>query len=478
MGSVLIIGAGPAGLTAGMLLAKAGVDVLIVDKDPSEPPETAAEAWSDWSRHGVAQFRLAHTLLPGGGESLRNHLPDVHASMTRFGAHAFNTLSAMPPTIADRSPRPGDDRFSSLAARRPIYELAFAQAADTQANLEIRRGTAVTRLVSGPEVLRGAPHVVGVELDDGSIEMADLVIDAAGRRSPLPALLEDLGARRPHEEAEDSRFVYYTRFYRKKEDVGFPERYGISLLPVGSISLLTLAGDNDTWSTTLFATTADKSMRAARDPEVFERVVRSIDGMGSWVDGEAITDIAVMAGISDRERTMVVDGRPVATGIVPIADAWACTNPSLGRGISMALMHATTTYQSLIETLDRPAELVEAWHTITRDGVQRFHESTRREDRARNREMDAIRSGSHEPTGRSSAIVGARSREASALFAAMMTDPDVYRAVLEVGACISTLDDVTSRPEVREKAAQAQGVELELATARFPTRQQLEQLLS
>jgi hypothetical protein len=33
-----------------------------------------------------------------------------------------------------------------------------------------------------------------------------------------------------------------------------------------------------------------------------------------------------------------MDGVPVATGIVSVGDAWACTNPSLGRGITMGLM--------------------------------------------------------------------------------------------------------------------------------------------
>ena len=47
-----------------------------------------------------------------------------------------------------------------------------------------------------------------------------------------------------------------------------------------------------------------------------------------------------MSGIVDRRRRAVVDGTPVATGILPVGDALCCTNPSLGRGITMGLMHA------------------------------------------------------------------------------------------------------------------------------------------
>jgi 2-polyprenyl-6-methoxyphenol hydroxylase-like FAD-dependent oxidoreductase len=36
----------------------------------------------------------------------------------------------------------------------------------------------------------------------------------------------------------------------------------------------------------------------------------------------------------------VVDGEPVITGLAALGDAWACTNPSLGRGASIGLLHA------------------------------------------------------------------------------------------------------------------------------------------
>ena len=47
-----------------------------------------------------------------------------------------------------------------------------------------------------------------------------------------------------------------------------------------------------------------------------------------------------MAKIEDRYHRFVVDGEPVATGVVAVGDAWACTNPSLGRGATLALVHA------------------------------------------------------------------------------------------------------------------------------------------
>jgi hypothetical protein len=45
-----------------------------------------------------------------------------------------------------------------------------------------------------------------------------------------------------------------------------------------------------------------------------------------------VTDVLPMGGTIERYRRFVVDGVPVATGIVSVGDSWACTNPSLGRG--------------------------------------------------------------------------------------------------------------------------------------------------
>ena len=53
----------------------------------------------------------------------------------------------------------------------------------------------------------------GVVTDAGEELRADLVVDASGRRSQLPAWLAALGARTPYEELDDCGFVYYGRHF-------------------------------------------------------------------------------------------------------------------------------------------------------------------------------------------------------------------------------------------------------------------------
>ena len=75
MARVVIIGAGIAGLSSALLLARAGHDVVVCERDPAEPPADAESAWSAWPRPGTPQARLGHSFLPGFRRLLASRLP-------------------------------------------------------------------------------------------------------------------------------------------------------------------------------------------------------------------------------------------------------------------------------------------------------------------------------------------------------------------------------------------------------------------
>ena len=99
-----------------------------------------------------------------------------------------------------------------------------------------------------------------------------------------------------------------------------------------------------------------------RDPDRFDRVVQACPLQAHWLQGQPITDVLPMAGVLDRYRRFVVDGRPVVTGVAAVGDAWACTNPSAGRGISLGLLHAQQLRSVVATHLDDPAAFAVAWH--------------------------------------------------------------------------------------------------------------------
>ena len=67
-----------------------------------------------------------------------------------------------------------------------------------------------------------------------------------------------------------------------------------------------------------------------------------------------------MGGVIDRYRSSTARRRP-ALGVLSVADAWACTNPSMGRGMSLGLAHAALLRRVVREHGERPADLVAAF---------------------------------------------------------------------------------------------------------------------
>jgi flavin-dependent dehydrogenase len=194
-------------------------------------------------------------------------------------------------------------------------EAVLATAAAATPGVEIRRGVAVAGLISGASARTGVPHVTGVRTKDGESIAADLVVDMSGRRSALPDWLQNIGARRPSEELEDSAFFYYGRHFRSA-DGSVPPMFGPALTHWGTVSSVTLPADNGTWSVVVVTSSKDTALRALREADRWEAVVRSLPLVAHWLDGTPIDDgVQVMARLQDRHRGFVVDGKPVATDV-------------------------------------------------------------------------------------------------------------------------------------------------------------------
>ena len=109
-----------------------------------------------------------------------------------------------------------------------------------------------------------------------------------------------------------------------------------------------------------------------------------------------------MAKIEDRHRSFTVDGAPVATGVAAVADSWACTNPSLGRGATLGMLHGLALRDTVRGTGARatPAAFGAAWAEATDAAVEPWYRATLSFDRHRLAEIDAeIRGEAYRPEG-------------------------------------------------------------------------------
>lgn len=451
---VVVCGGSVIGLASAMLLARDGHEVTVLEIDDQPPPDPRV-AWERWDRKGVAQFRQPHNLFPRLQQVLDSELPEVTERLVDAGCVWQNDPFAPPPFL-DQTPHEGDERFRFLTGRRPAVEACFAAAALDAPGVTIRRGVRVL------DYLYDGTRVNGVSTTAGDLR-ADVVIDAMGRQSPTLDLLRARGLT-PYVESQDRGFTYYTRYFRGPER---PAALGPTLLPVGSFSLLTLYGDNDTWSVTVFIASDDKPLKALRDVDRWTRLVEACPLQAHWLKGEPITDVLPMAGILDKYRRFVVDGRPVVTGLLAVGDAWACTNPSAGRGLSVGMVHAQQLRKVVAAAGDDHEELAFAWDAATQEHVTPFYRNQVSADTARIAEMQAHRDGTPVPP---------RDPTWGRLESAAMKDAEVFRAMMEVVFCLAFPQDVMARPAIARKVG-ALGRAPE-PTLMGPDRAQLLSLLS
>jgi len=442
--SVIICGGSVIGLATAMMLARDGHDVTVLERDET-PPAPAGQAWQDWQRSGVAQFRQPHVLLARTRHVLDAELPGLTDDLLAAGCVRFDQLAAIPPAMAGWQREPDDDRLVTITGRRPVVESVFAAAAASAPRVTVHRGTGVTGLLTGPPATGEIPHVTGVRTAAGAELHADLVIDATGRQTRLARWLAAAGAKPLTEEAEDSGFVYYTRYFTGPKP---PALVGPVVTALGTISLLTIPGDNGTWSVTVYAASADKALRPLRETSRYMAVVGACPLQSHWLDGEPLTDVLVMAGVLDRYRRFIVDGLPVATGILAVGDAWACTNPSAGRGISVGLIHAQQLKYGLRLSAGDPLVLAHEFDRRTETEVTPFYRGQVATDRARIAEMDALRAGAEPPPP---------DPIRAGWMAGLTRDPRLLRGLMEVGSCLAHPQEVMARPGFRDLALSYSG---------------------
>ncbi|MFE6522944.1 FAD-dependent oxidoreductase [Streptomyces sp. NPDC057794] len=390
---VVVLGAGPVGLMAAMMLAGDGHRVTVLERDGAPVPDASGdELWRGWHRPGVNQFRHPHLLLPAVLRTLSAELPDVERELETRGAVRTNLLDG-PRRFGQAGARlPGDERFAMMTARRPLLEAALDQVATGCDRLELRRGTTVAALLPGNERVPLRPHVRGVLTRDGEAVHADLVVDASGRNSAVGRMLRDLGAPGPLEERAEDGFLAYTRYFRSA-DGSVPEMPPAHSAHYACVSTVATAGDAGVWSLSVGISSRDRALRALARPDAWHRAVALLPQVAHLAAyGEPVTDVMAMSGMESRHRAFVVDGAPVATGVLSIGDAWATTNPLFGLGLSMGALHAVA-LRDLLRTgvHDDPEKLALSFAQTTESTLGPVRRGLADWDRHRLAEIDALR---------------------------------------------------------------------------------------
>jgi 2-polyprenyl-6-methoxyphenol hydroxylase-like FAD-dependent oxidoreductase len=163
--------------------------------------------------------------------------------------------------------------------------------------------------------------------------------------------------------------------------------------------------------------------------------------------------------LMERELPAVIGELEALGGAHVHVVGWACTNPSLGRGASIGLLHACALRDLLREVgPDRPEDLARRFDEVTEAAVTPLYRMTLAFDRHRLAEIAGDIAGVPYHTADASWAMS------KALYAAALRDPDVLRAYASVVSMIATPKEALAGPGLLGKV-----IALGANAPRYPT---------
>jgi 2-polyprenyl-6-methoxyphenol hydroxylase-like FAD-dependent oxidoreductase len=329
----VVIGASVAGMCAARVLSDHYDTVTVFERDhlPAGPA----------NRSAVPQGRHVHLLMARGAAEFEGLFPGLLDDMVaagvpklanrpdciHFGAagHVLGTNTTL------------KREFTAYVPSRPHLEWQLRRRALAIPNVELVR-TSVAEPVFEPAQER----VTGVLLDandDSSEVPADLVVDATGRGTRLPAWLEQWGYERPKELTVDVGIDYAThrvhipdgRIKEKVVVAGASREH-----PVG---LGMLCYEDGNWGLTTFGT------GNVAPPQNFAEMCALADEMlpphlsAAVRSGTPLGDVAFHKYPMSRWRRYD-EMKRFPAGIIPFGDAVVSFNPTYGQGMTMTSLQA------------------------------------------------------------------------------------------------------------------------------------------
>jgi 2-polyprenyl-6-methoxyphenol hydroxylase-like FAD-dependent oxidoreductase len=347
--TILVLGAGMAGLSLALALEGSGKRLVIVERDPEPPAIAPHEAFESWKRSGVAQFRHPHVFVGRLHGLLCTRYPQLFAELTAAGFRGSPLAEHLPPGLREGyPPHPDDVHVAPLYGRRPTFEYVLRRHVGRFAHVRFEHGATAQGLLCEGEP--GALRVVGLEIKRGDVRetlRGDVVVDAAGKNSPVAGWLEQLGVAIKMRN-QPSQLSYFCRHYRLRDGEVEPEhrelsadldylKYAIFYAERGHFAIAFGCAEDEPDLVDLL-----------RRPEGFESMCQQIPGLARWVSrAEPVTKVLGAGKIANRWTHVARESQ--ARGLFLLGDAAFEANPIYGRGCAAAFVQSHVLAEALVK---------------------------------------------------------------------------------------------------------------------------------
>ena len=325
---VIVVGARVAGSAAAIMLARAGLRILLVDK-ASFPSDTIS----------------THIVLSGGAQVL-NRIGAMEA-LERAGGFRFGSMRTLGPSFDFRGELLGKgEDLRGICLGREKMDAVMLDLARSFESVAVRDGFRVTDLLIEDGAVRG----VRGEDKSGAAEIrAPLVIGADGMRSTIAKIAEQRMAAFKREDVPCARAYYYAYY----KDVP-ANRLGDELITEfeaspGAGNLVCRCEDGRVVGAAAFDAREMQSFRSALEANLRRHLANSL-AVGEMLAGAPMVGKVRSSGLLLNTRR-----DPVANGALLLGDAGLHVDPLFGQGHSMALISA-----------DIACQLAPAWFSANR----------------------------------------------------------------------------------------------------------------